>query len=128
MVLTAGQSSASMGRSSTDGGEASESLERTASSNTSAVVVQRELRGMRPQPHDVDLVLALVVDPGADQLLAEHIALREERVIRLERVERLGERPRHLWDLVPGLFEQVEVGGLARLVALLDPVEPGHQH
>src|SRR5438093_8831171 len=116
MALTAGQSSTSMGRSSTDGGEASESLERTASSNTSAVVVQRELRGMRPQPNHVDLVLALVVDPGADQLFAEHIALRQERVIRLERIERLRQRARHLRDVVARLFEQVEVGRLAGVV------------
>src|SRR6266566_8501171 len=71
----------------------------------SAVVVEGELRGMRPQAHDVGLVLALVVDPGADQLLAEHAAYREERVIPLERIEGLGERARDLSNATV-LFEE----------------------
>src|SRR4029077_8678015 len=49
-----------------------------------AVVVEGELRGMRAEPHDVRLVLALVVDPGADQVLAEDTAGRQELVIVLE--------------------------------------------
>src|SRR5215471_9437711 len=111
MSATASQSAAVSGRSSATGAEASVSLERAASSNTSAVVVEAELRRMRPQPHDVHFVLPLVVDPRADQLLAEHAALRQERVIGLERVERFRERPRHLRDVVTGLLlEQVEVG------------------
>ena len=54
-----------------------------------AVEVEPELRRVGPEPDDIDLVLALVVDPGADQLLAEDAALREELVVRLEGVERL---------------------------------------
>src|SRR6266487_3293135 len=61
----------------------------------SAVVVEGELRGMRPQPHHVGFVLALVVDPRADQFLTEDAAGRQELVIPLERVERLGERARN---------------------------------
>src|SRR5438132_1601683 len=75
------------------------SLMTTASTLTmSGVVVEGEFRGMRPQPDDVDLVLALPVDPGADQLLAEDVVLQQEVVVRLERVERLREGARHLRD------------------------------
>ena len=54
--------------------------------------------GMRAQPHGVDLVLPLVRDPGLDQVLREDPAGGEELVVGLERVERLGERARHLRD------------------------------
>ena len=67
---------------------------------------------MRPQAHDVGLVLALVVDPGADQLLAKDAPRRQERVITLERVEGLGERARDLSDATV-LFEEVPVRRLA---------------
>src|SRR5207248_3337437 len=60
--------------------------------NPLAVVVEGELQGMRAQPHRIDLVLALPVDPRLDQALAEHVALRQERVVGLERVQRLRER------------------------------------
>src|SRR4029453_3083879 len=93
----------------------------------SAVVVEGELSRMRAKPHDVDLVLALVVDPGADQLLAEDAAGEQELMVSLKRVERLGERARHLRDAAI-LVEQVPVGRLTGVEALLDPVESGHQH
>jgi len=51
-----------------------------------------------------------------------------EAVVIRERVERLGERPRHLRDWAPRLLEEVVVGGLGRLEAALDAVDPGHQH
>ena len=54
-----------------------------------AVVVEGELRRMRAQPHDVDLVLPLPRDPGLDELLREDSALEQELVIDLERVESL---------------------------------------
>jgi len=44
---------------------------------------------MRPQSNDVDLILALVVDPGPDEVFAEHAALGEEVVVGLESVEEL---------------------------------------
>src|SRR5205823_6162495 len=92
-----------------------------------AVVVERVLNWYGPEPDGIDLVLALPVDPGADQHLAEDAAAEEELVVALERVERLRERARHLRDAVVGL-EQVEVGRLARVETALDPVEPRHQH
>src|SRR5690348_977189 len=68
----------------------------------SAVVVQGELGRVRPEADDIDLVLALVGDPGADQVLAEDAPAREELVVALERIERLPERARHLRD--PAIF------------------------
>src|SRR5581483_3576933 len=93
----------------------------------SAVVVQGELHRMRPEAHRVDLVLALPRDPGLDEVLAEDVALEQELVVRLERVERLRERPGHLLDAVV-VLEKVEVGRLARVEAALDAVEARHQH
>src|SRR5687768_12557791 len=65
----------------------------------SAVVVEGELGRMRAEPDDVDLVLALPVDPRADQVLGEDAAAQQELVVGLERVQRLRERPRHLRDV-----------------------------
>ena len=76
---------------------------------------------MRAEPHEVDLVLALVVDPGADQVLAEHAALEQELVVRLERVERLVERARNLRDLAVRLLEEVVVGRRAVIVMVAVP-------
>jgi len=67
---------------------------------------------MRPQPHNVGLVLPLVGDPGADQLLAEDAAGSEEVVVGLQRVERLVERARDLCNAAV-LLEQVPIGRLA---------------
>src|SRR6266545_5444362 len=92
------------------------------------VEVQGELGRMRAKPNDVDLVLPLVVDPGADQLFAEDAALEQELVVGLERVERACERVRHLRDVAVRLLEQVEVRRGARVEALLDPVQARHQH
>src|SRR4051812_6844450 len=120
MSATARQSSGSSGRSSADGLAARLSDGRAPSSNiapSSAVVVEGELGRMRTEPHDVDLVFALVVDPGVDQLVAEHASGREEVVVVLERIERLRERPRHLSDAAI-LLEQIPVGGLAGVQAL----------
>src|SRR5204862_3335093 len=72
------------------------SLQRLRTS--SAVVVEGELGRMRPQPHDVDLVFPLVIDPGADQLLAEDAAREQELVVGFKCRERLGERAGHLRD------------------------------
>jgi hypothetical protein len=46
---------------------------------------------VRPHPHGVDLGRALVLDPGREHVLGEHVALEQEVVIRLELVERLVE-------------------------------------
>src|SRR4029078_3386995 len=66
-------------------------------------------------------------DPRPDQVLAEDAALREERVVGLERVERLRERTGNLRDAAV-VLEQVEVRRRPRVDAALDAVEPGHQH
>src|SRR5439155_24902709 len=87
----------------------------------SGVVVEGELEGVRAQPHWIDVVLALPVDPRSDQFLAEHAALDQEGVIGLECVERLGERARHLLDPAV-VLEQIEIGWLAWIETALDPV------
>src|SRR5216683_8091262 len=79
-----------------------------------AVVVERELRRVRAEPDDVDLVLALPVDPCRDQLLAEHAAREQELVVSLECVERLAQRRGHLGD-APVLLEQVVIGRVTRV-------------
>ena len=63
------------------------------------VVIQRELPRMRPHPDRVHLFLALVPDVRLDQPGREHVALEQERAVRLERVERSLERRRHGGDL-----------------------------
>src|SRR5690349_12163708 len=62
----------------------------------SVVVVQVELIGMRPQPERIDLVLALVIDPRPNEIVREHLASCEKRVILLERLQGLFERTRRL--------------------------------
>src|SRR5260370_3843913 len=59
------------------------------SGQKSHVVVEHELPWVRPQRHLVDLFLALVLDPGVDDVLREHAAFDEERVVLFERVQRL---------------------------------------
>jgi hypothetical protein len=55
------------------------------------VVVHVELVRVWPQPHGVDLVLTLVLDPGVDDVLGEHAAGEQEVLVRLERGECLVE-------------------------------------
>src|SRR5580658_10555981 len=55
----------------------------------SDVVVQVELPRVRAQPHGVDLVRPLVVDPGLDEVVGEHPAGLEEIVVGLQRVHGL---------------------------------------
>ncbi len=61
----------------------------------SDVVIELELVGVWAQPDRVDLVGALEVDPGLDQVRGEYVALQQEVVIGLERVEHLVEAG---WD------------------------------
>src|SRR5437764_11411219 len=117
MSATASQSAASRSRSSTPRVVSVDSIAGTSSSSMAAsslrVEVEGELRRVRAEPHDVDLVLALVVDPGPDQLLAEDAALRQEVVVGLERVERFAQRARNLRDARVRVLEEVVVGGRA---------------
>src|SRR5204862_457228 len=69
------------------------------------VEVQGELGRVRAEPHDVDLVRALVLDPGADQLLGEDAACKQELVVGLERVQGLAERPGNLCHVAVRLLE-----------------------
>ena len=54
---------------------------RCRSRSGSDVVVHRELVGMRAQTDRIHLVLALVLDPRFDEIVGEHTAGLEERVI-----------------------------------------------
>src|SRR5262245_66514782 len=51
------------------------------------VEVQRELVGVRPEPHSIELVFTLVLEPGLDEVRREDITLQEKVVIPLEVVE-----------------------------------------
>ena len=51
---------------------------------------------MRAQAQWIDLVVALIVDPCADQIIREDAAFGKEVVIFLQRPQRLVERPRRL--------------------------------
>jgi hypothetical protein len=85
---------------------------------------------VRAEADRVDLVLALPIDPGVDEVLGEDVALEQEVVVGLERVEHLGERTRDLLDLGVLLGRQlveVLVHGLRGLDAVLDAVQAGHE-
>src|SRR5262245_18397697 len=53
----------------------------------SGVVVECELVRMRAEPHRVDLVGRLVLDPGLDDVLGEDVALQQELVVVLQVVD-----------------------------------------
>ena len=53
------------------------------------VVVERELVGVGAQPHLVDLLAPLVVQPGLYQVRGEDIALQQELVVLLQGVQDL---------------------------------------
>ena len=55
------------------------------------VVVQEELVRVGAQLEGLQLDLSLVVDVGLDQVLGEDAVLEQKLVVRLERVQRLGE-------------------------------------
>src|SRR5258708_35184742 len=62
------------------------------------VVVQLELVRVRPEPDGVNLVAALVVEPGLDQVRGKHAALEQELVIGPGVVEHCPERARNLGE------------------------------
>jgi hypothetical protein len=59
------------------------------------VVVEIELVRVRPEIDGRDVLGPLHRDPGVQHVRREDIALEEELVIRLERRDRLGQRPRN---------------------------------
>src|SRR5439155_9818831 len=59
---------------------------------SSDVEVQRELHRSRPEPHRVQLLLHLVLEPGPDHVLGEDVALEQELVVALQLAERLLQR------------------------------------
>src|SRR2546422_1104362 len=96
----------------------------------SHVVVQEELVGMWPQPYRIVLSRPLVAEPGLDHVRREHPALEQERMIGLERRQRVRERARRVLHM-PALLRlelvEIHVHRLGRLDLVLDAVEPGHQ-
>src|SRR5579859_5279416 len=63
------------------------------------VVIQRELVRMRPQPHRVHLLHALVVDVSCQQIFGEDVALEQKLVVVLQGAHRFIERTGHGWNL-----------------------------
>src|SRR5215216_7441463 len=95
-----------------------------------AVEVERELVWVRSDLDSVGL-LAPELDVGGDQVLGEDVALREERVVGLERGQRLvegGRDGRDPRDLLRRELVEVAVDRLARVQLAFDPVESRHQH
>src|SRR5262249_32021813 len=89
------------------------------------VVIERELIRMRTQPDGVDFLLALVPDPGADDVAGEDVALQQELMVLFEGIQRFVERTRGLRHLGQFLgFEIVDVlvERIARLDLVLDAV------
>src|SRR4029077_780047 len=90
------------------------------------VEVEGELVRVRAQPEGVHLVLALVVDPGRDDVRGEHVPLEQEGVVTLERLTRLVERAGRLRDVLRHLGRHgvdVLVERLARVDLVLDAVK-----
>src|ERR1022692_119620 len=86
--------------------------------SVSAVVVHLELVRVRTEPHRVDLVRALVVDPRLDQVWREEAALEQVLVVGLQALEDLLQRAWHLRDrqrLVRRKLVEVLVHRLGRL-------------
>src|SRR5437773_6626871 len=61
------------------------------------VVIQGEFVRMRPQPHRVGFILALVIDERLDQFFGENVALQQESVVVFQTAQRLVKRSRHGW-------------------------------
>src|SRR5215831_18687941 len=95
-----------------------------------AVVIQEKLVRVRPQGDRIDLLRPLVAKPRIDQILREHAALQQERMVGLERRERLGEASRRVLDVLPLRrleLVEVHVHRLRRLDLVAQPVQPRHQ-
>src|SRR5919106_242859 len=95
------------------------------------VVVQRELPRVGAQADGIDLLLALVLDPGLDQVLGEHVALEQELVVLLKGVEGVAERGGDGWGFRQLLRRQLEQGPVHRQPrgeGGLGPVPPPPHH
>src|SRR5205809_9499 len=68
---------------------------------SSSVVVQEELVRMRPQRDRVDILHPLHLEPGVDQVLREDAAVEQERMIGLERLQRLEQASRRVLHVLP---------------------------
>ena len=96
----------------------------------SQVVVEGELVGVGAQAQRLDLVGALVVDPGLNEVGGEDVALGEVVVVRLQGVQGLVQAVGELVDVEVLLGRQlveVLVNGLAGLNTSADAVDPGHE-
>src|SRR5690606_16457706 len=97
----------------------------------SDVVVHLVLDGRRVLTQASDLVLALVLDPGLDDVPGEHVSLQQELVITLQSRQGVLQGDGELRDVLQLLgAEAVEilVEGIARIDAVLDAVEARHEH
>src|SRR6266513_1591248 len=92
----------------------------------SSVVIEEELIWMGTQRHRVDILHALHLEPGVDQVLREDAAVEQEGMIGLERLQRLEQASRRVLHVLP-LFRlqivQIHIHRLGRLDLVLDAVE-----
>src|SRR6185295_2243549 len=88
---------------------------------------------MRPEPDRIELLLAFVTDPRLDQVGREDVPLQQERVVALERVDRLLERAGGRADaglrhLLPCHLVDVAVKRRAGFEPVLNAIELRYQH
>src|SRR5262249_46352057 len=78
-----------------------------ACSSRSDVEIEGELIGMGPQAQGLDLLLALVPDPGVDDVVGEDLALEQELVVASEHLQGVLQRVRRLGHLAQFLRLQI---------------------
>src|SRR5512143_723940 len=64
------------------------------------IKVHLKLERMRPHSHRIDFLQSFVAYPPIDQRFSEHVALEQEFVIGLERIERNVQRARQRWHVL----------------------------
>src|SRR6185436_17133045 len=97
----------------------------------SNVEVQGEFRWGGTKALRFDLALHLVLDPGLDYILGEHISLQKESMVLLQGLERLLQRARQGRDLAKLLCREpvnVFVERLPGIDSILDAVQACHEH
>ena len=97
----------------------------------SVVVIQRELVRMRAEAERVDLVIAFIVDPGADQIIREDATFEKEARGPPRALEGLVERPGRLagarLSSSPS-SRRCRGRAVPRIDLVLDAIEHRHQH
>src|SRR5262245_50216171 len=95
------------------------------------VEIKMKLKGVGPQRDGINFFLPFVAKPGFDDILGEHIAAEQKRMIGFECIERLLQRAGcglHRLCFRGRQIVEVLVNRLTWINALVDAVKAGHQH